>query len=101
MLLFGASRKTWNPWAFPLVLTVGESHDSPGGRHLIFKQIRANPQEALLVFAEIQYKLFLRTAGRVMTLPYIWECAGRSFGEPHKETLGRPRVSYAYSAEIR
>ena len=36
----------------------------------IYKQFRANPQGVRLEFAEMQCKMFLRSAGRVMTLPY-------------------------------
>ena len=56
-----------------LVLTVGEGHDPPGGKHPIFKQIQANPQKVWFVFAEALYQMSLRTVGRVMTLPYISE----------------------------
>ena len=42
----------------------------PAAGTSIGKQIWANPQEVWLEFAEIRHKLFLHTAGRVMTLPY-------------------------------
>ena len=34
---------------------------------------------SLLEFAEMRHKLFLRTAGRVMTLPYSGRCEEQSF----------------------
>ena len=40
----------------------------------IYKQIWANPQGVWFEFAEMRHELFLRTAGRVMTLPYSGCC---------------------------
>ena len=42
-------------------------------------QIWANPQGVWFEFAETRHELFLRTAGRVMTLPYSGRCKGRFF----------------------
>ena len=42
-------------------------------------QIRANPQGVWFEFAEMRRELFLRTAGRVMTLPYSGCCKERFF----------------------
>ena len=40
-------------------------------------QIWANPQGAWFEFAEMRHELFLRTAGRVMPLPYSGRCKVR------------------------
>ena len=37
-------------------------------------QLWANPQGVWFEFAEMRYELLLRTAGRVMTLPYSGCC---------------------------